>query len=113
MLRLLRQHADDIGLVMRLNAQYGSMVRTSLSVPARLCGCRRCARSGAIDGSANADPQALPVAERPMLGVVDPDAGPQQAAWPKVAPVATRVGAPAACGDQRIGACLRKWDRIL
>jgi hypothetical protein len=31
-LRLLRQHADDIGLVMRLNAQYGSMVRTSLSV---------------------------------------------------------------------------------
>ncbi len=88
MLRLLRQHADDIGLVMRLNAQYGSMVRTSLSVPARLCGCRRCARSGAIDGSANADPQALPVAERPMLGVVDPDAGPQQAAWPEPAPAA-------------------------
>jgi hypothetical protein len=29
MLRLLRQHAGDIGLVMRLNAQYGSMVRTS------------------------------------------------------------------------------------
>ena len=28
-LRLLRQHAHDIGLVMRLNAQYGSMVRTS------------------------------------------------------------------------------------
>jgi hypothetical protein len=36
MLRLLRQHADDIGLVMRLNAQYGSMVRTSLSVHDRL-----------------------------------------------------------------------------
>jgi hypothetical protein len=31
MLRLVRQNADDIGLVMRLNAQYGSMVRTSLS----------------------------------------------------------------------------------
>src|ERR1700760_3925511 len=28
MLRLLRQHADDIALVMRLNAQYGSMLRT-------------------------------------------------------------------------------------
>jgi hypothetical protein len=32
MLWLLRQHAGDILLVMRLNAQYGSMVRTSLSV---------------------------------------------------------------------------------
>src|ERR1700733_9562032 len=31
MLRLLRLHADDILLVMRLNAQYGSMLRTSLS----------------------------------------------------------------------------------
>ena len=27
-LRLLRQHAGDIGLALRLNAQYGSMVRT-------------------------------------------------------------------------------------
>src|ERR1700733_5436508 len=36
MLRLLRQHADDIQLVIRLNAQYGSMVRTSLSVHGRL-----------------------------------------------------------------------------
>src|ERR1700733_8326785 len=36
MLRLLRQHADDIGLVMRLNAQYVSMVLTSLFVLGRL-----------------------------------------------------------------------------
>src|SRR3978361_2550098 len=36
LLRLLRRHADDIGLVMRLNAQYNSMVRTSLSVHGRL-----------------------------------------------------------------------------
>src|ERR1700683_2791890 len=36
MLRLIRQNADDILLVMRLNAQYGSMVRTSLSVLGRL-----------------------------------------------------------------------------
>src|ERR1700759_2233724 len=35
-LRLIRQNADDIGLVMRLNAQYASMVRTSLPVHARL-----------------------------------------------------------------------------
>src|SRR3978361_240143 len=36
LLRLLRQHAGDIGLVLRLNAQYGSMLRTSLSVHGRL-----------------------------------------------------------------------------
>ena len=42
------------------------------------------------------------VAERSMLLVTDPDAGPQQAASPKVAPVATRVAAPAACVDQRV-----------
>src|SRR3978361_1216772 len=36
MLRLLRQNADDIGLVMRLNAQYASTVRTSLSVQGRI-----------------------------------------------------------------------------
>jgi len=35
-LRLLRQHAGDIGMALRLNAQYGSMVRTSLSVHGRL-----------------------------------------------------------------------------
>ena len=35
-LRLLRQNTDDIQLVMRLNAQHSSMVRTSLSVHARL-----------------------------------------------------------------------------
>src|ERR1700744_74087 len=33
MLRLLRQNADDIGLVMRLNAQYGSMLRVVLFAP--------------------------------------------------------------------------------
>jgi hypothetical protein len=62
MSRLLRQHADDIGLVMRLNAQYGSMVRTSLSVHGR--------------HAATEDAWALHVAERSMLGVVDPGAGP-------------------------------------
>jgi hypothetical protein len=42
LLRLLRQHADDIQLVMRLNAQYGSMVRTSLSIHGRLMGVQAC-----------------------------------------------------------------------
>jgi hypothetical protein len=52
----------------------------------------------AIDGAASDDAWALHVAERSMLGVIDPNAGPLEAAWPKVAP----VEAPAACVDQRI-----------
>jgi hypothetical protein len=103
MLRLLRQHAGDIGLVMRLNAQYGSMVRTSLCVHGRLMRVQALRQKReAIDGAANEDARALHVAERSMLGVVDPDAGPLEAAWPKVAPVATRVEALAADVDQRI-----------
>jgi hypothetical protein len=102
-LRLLRHHAGDIGLVMRLNVQYGSMVRTSLSVHGRLMRVQALRhKREAIGGAANEDAQALHVAERSMLGAVDPDAGPQQAAWPKVAPVATRVEAPAADVDHRI-----------
>src|SRR5450432_2511342 len=88
-LQLLRQHADDIGLVIRLNAQYGSMVRTSLSVHARLMRVQALRQKReAIDGAANRDALALHVAERSMLGVVDPDAGLQQAAWPGTAPAA-------------------------
>src|SRR5471032_531087 len=89
MLRLLRQHAGDIGLVMRLNAQYGSMVRTSLSVHARLMRVQALRhKREAIEGAANQDARALHVAERSMLRVVDPTAGPMQAARPKVAPIA-------------------------
>src|ERR1700729_241044 len=58
LLRLLRQHADDIGLVMRLNAQYGSMVRTSLSVHGRLMRVQAVRQKRAeIDGAANQDVQ--------------------------------------------------------
>jgi hypothetical protein len=99
MLRLLRQHAGDIGLVIRLNAQYGSMVRTSLSVLGRLMRVQALRQKReAIDGAANQDARALHVAERSMLGVVDPDAGPLEAAWSG----ATRVEALAACVDHRI-----------
>src|SRR5471030_647308 len=102
-LRLLRQHADDIGLVMRLNAQYGSMVRTSLSVHGRLMRVQALRQKReAIDGAANEDAWTLHVAERSMLGLVDPDAAPLEAAGPKAAPVAAPVEAPAACVDQRI-----------
>jgi hypothetical protein len=101
MLRLLRQHAGDIGLVMRLNAQYASMVRTSLSVLGRLMRVQALRHEReAMDGAANQDAWAQHIAERSMLGVTDPDAGPQQAALPKVGPVATRVEPPAACVDQ-------------
>jgi hypothetical protein len=93
-LRLLRQHADDIGLVMRLNAQYGSMVRTSLSVHGRLMRVQALRQKReAIEGAANQDARALHVAERSMLRVVDADAAPLEAA---------PVEASAACVDQSI-----------
>jgi hypothetical protein len=102
-LRLLRQNADDIGLVMRLNAQYALMVRTSLSMYGRLMRVQAlCQKREAMDGAANQDAWALHIAERSMLGVTDPDAGPQQAALPKAAPVATRVEPPAACVDPSV-----------
>jgi hypothetical protein len=103
MLRLLRQHAGDIGLVMRLNAQYGSMVRTSLSVHARLMRVQALRhKRETIDGAANDDAWALHIAERSMLRVVDPAAGRVEVARPKVAPAAAPVAAPAAGVDQRI-----------
>src|SRR6201999_599884 len=90
LLRLLRHHASDIGLVMRLNAQYGSMVRTSLSVLGRLMRVQAARRKReTIDGAANEDAWALHVAERSMLRVVDPDRGTPEAAQPKAAPRAT------------------------
>src|SRR5471030_405252 len=103
LLRLLSQNADDIGLVMRLNAQYGSMVRTSLSVHGRLMRVQAVRQKReAIDGAANQDTWAQHVAERCMLLVADPDARPPEAARPKVAPVAAPVEAPTACVDQRV-----------
>src|ERR1700733_11158697 len=77
MLRLLRQRADDIGLVIRLNAQYGSMVRTSLSVLGRLMRVQALRQKReAIEGAANADAWTKHIAERCMLAVTDPDAQP-------------------------------------
>ena len=73
MLRLLRQHTGDIGLTMRLNAQYGSMMRTSLSVHARLMRVQAARQKRqAIDGAANQDAWVQHVAERSMLRVADP-----------------------------------------
>jgi hypothetical protein len=81
MLRLLRQHAGDIGLVIRLNAQCASMVRTSLSVHGRLMRVQALRQKReAIDGAASEDAWALHVAERSMAKVVDQDAKPPQTA---------------------------------
>jgi hypothetical protein len=103
MLRLLRQNADDIGLVLRLNAQYGSMVRTLLSVLGRLMRVQALRhKREAIEGAANQDAWAEHVTERSMLLVTDPDAEPPQAALPKAPPVATRVEPPAASVDQSV-----------
>ena len=85
-LRLLRQNAGDIGLVMRLNAQYGSMVRTSLSVHGRLMRVQALRQKRqAVEGAANEDAWAQHIAERSMLRVVDPATNPQQAARPEPA----------------------------
>ena len=106
MLRLLRQHADDIQLVMRLNAQYGSMVRTSLSAHARLMRVQAVRhKREAIDSTATQDAWTLHIAERSMLRVTDPDAAPPQAASPEgVHPewlAATPANAPPACINQK------------
>jgi hypothetical protein len=74
MLHLLRQNADDLQLVMRLNAQYGSMLRTSLSAHARLMRVQAVRQKReSIDGAATEDAWTLHVAERSMLSVADPD----------------------------------------
>jgi hypothetical protein len=79
LLRLLRQHADDIGLVMRLNAQYGSMVRTSLAMHGRLMRVQALRQKRDLfDGTLDAGARARQVAERSML--VDADAGSVEAA---------------------------------
>ena len=88
-LRLLRENADDIGLVIRLNAQYGSMVRTSLSAHARLMRVQAVRQKReAIDGAANQDAWTLQVAEQSMLSVANRDLERLEAARPKTAPVA-------------------------
>jgi len=100
MLRLVRENADDIELVLRLNAQYGSMVRTSLSVHGRLMRVQALRRKReAIEGAANQDSWTQHITERSMLAVADPDAGPPEAARPE----AVRVEASAAEVDQKIG----------
>ena len=102
MLRLLRENAGDIKLVLRLNAQYASMLRMSLSVHGRLMRVQALRRKrDATGGAANLDPWTQHAAERSMLEVLHADAAQQQAASPKATPVATPVEAPATSPDQK------------
>ena len=102
-LRQLRQHPGDIRLVMRLNAQYGMMVRTSLAEHGRLMRMQAVRQKrGAIEDTATEDAWTPRVAERSTLLVADPDAGPLEAAGPAAAPVeATRIEEPGTCVDHR------------
>ena len=96
LLRLLRQHTDDINLIIRLNAQYSSMVRTSLSVHARLMRVQAVRQKrDAIEATANQDAWTLHVAERSMLQVTDPPTE-----RPKPAPRPEPVETPAVRADQ-------------
>jgi hypothetical protein len=96
-LRLLRENADDIGLVIRLNAQYGSMVRTSLSVHGRLMRVQAVRQKReSIDGAANQDAWTQYVAEQSMLKVTDRDIERLEAASPRAAPAEVSIAGPAA-----------------
>jgi hypothetical protein len=103
-LRLVRQNADDIQLVMRLNAQYGSMVRTSLSVHARLMRVQALRQKReAIEGAATEDAWVQHIAEQSMLRAVDADTARLAAASAQAAPNGAQIGTPAAHGDQKAG----------
>ncbi len=100
MLRLVRQNENDIGLVLRLNAQYGSMVRTSLAVHGRLMRVQAVRQKReAIEGAVNQDAWAQHIVEQSMLAVAELRTCGLEAARPGAAPVAVPVSAPAAGVD--------------
>jgi hypothetical protein len=106
-LRLLRQHADDIQLTMRLNAQYTAMVRTSLSAHARLMRVQTVRQKReSIEGAANQDAWTQHIAERSMLTVVDPDTGSHSLTFPEQAPTAFPEPPKPACPEPILPAWL-------
>jgi hypothetical protein len=111
-LRLLRENADDLALVIRLNAQYASMLRTSLSVHARLMRVQAVRQKReSIEGAANQDSRTQYVTERAMLQIVDrqvewlEEASPQAAPAevPTAGPTEAQVAAPTPHEDHWIG----------
>jgi hypothetical protein len=111
MLRLIRLNAGDIGLILQLNAQYGSMVRTSLSVQGRLMRVQAVRQKReAIEGAAKEDAWTLHVTEQSMLRVVNPKVRPPETVRPDAAPGVARVEA-ARVGAARVGALAAGVDQ--
>ena len=101
-LRLLRENPHDIQLVIRLNAQYGSMVRTSLSVQARLMRVQAVRQKReAIEGATTQDAWTLNDAEQSMLKVADQDIA-RLATSSTATPAEAPVAAPTPLIDQSI-----------
>jgi hypothetical protein len=91
-LRLLRQHAGDIALTIRLNAQYGSMVRTSLSVLGKLTRIQAARQKReAIESAANQDAWTQHIAEQSMLAVLEANAAPRQPTLPEAPPAPDEI----------------------
>ena len=87
MLRLVREHEGDVGLVIRLNAQYGSMLRTSLSVHGRLMRVQSIRQKRETsEAAAKADSWTQFLNERLMLAVADARVKPAEAVRPAAAP---------------------------
>ncbi|HBK07769.1 MAG TPA: hypothetical protein DDZ81_18265 [Acetobacteraceae bacterium] len=81
-MRLIRLHADDIKLVIKLNAQYSAMVRTSLAAHSHLLREQQQRRKReATDNAADTDEWTRHVAAEAML-----DAIPLQPQIPAAAP---------------------------
>jgi hypothetical protein len=86
-LRLLRENAGDVALVTRLNAQYGSMLRTSLAAHEQLMQVQAVRRKReSMDGAAIQDAWTLHVVEQAMLKAADQDVERLTAARPDAAP---------------------------
>jgi hypothetical protein len=73
-MRLIRENRHDIPLTMRLNAQYASMVRTSLSARANLMRVQAARQKReAIEGAADQDAGRQQAIEQCMLIVAEPE----------------------------------------
>jgi hypothetical protein len=92
-MRLIRVNAGNVAWVSRLNAQYTSMVRTSLSVHAHLMRAQAVRQKReAVEATANEDARSLHIAERSMLTAADRDF--ERVRAPGEAPAQAPVAAP-------------------
>jgi hypothetical protein len=101
-IRLIRENRHDIKLVTRLNAQYTSMMRTSLAVEKRLMQVQALRRKReVIEALARQDARTRHIVERSMLRVADPDLERLMAASPRAAWEEAPQAAPAPRTNQK------------